>query len=62
VYDVSAVTFPAYEQTSISARSWAEAQHEIEVAEATAAEASQRDAEATQLELYKLKNRILGGI
>jgi len=62
VYDVSAVTFPAYEQTSISARSWAEAQHEIEVAEATAAEASQRDAEAAQLELYKLKNKILGGM
>jgi HK97 family phage prohead protease len=48
LYDVSAVTFPAYEQTSISARSWAEAQHDIEVAEATAAEAAKRDAEASQ--------------
>lgn len=41
LYDVSAVTFAAYEQTSISARSWAEAQREIEAAEATkAAEAA----------------------
>jgi HK97 family phage prohead protease len=48
LYDVSAVTFPAYEQTSISARSWAEAQHDIEVAEATAAEAAKRDAEVSQ--------------
>lgn len=37
VYDVSAVTFPAYNTTSISARSWAEAEAETErkVAEAT---------------------------
>lgn len=29
-YDVSAVTFPAYNNTSISARSWAEAEAEVE--------------------------------
>lgn len=52
LYDVSAVTFPAYEQTAISARSWAEAQREIDVAEAT------RDAEATQIETLRLKNQI----
>jgi HK97 family phage prohead protease len=48
LYDVSAVTFPAYEQTSISARSWAEAQHDIEVAEA-----AKRTAEAGQIESFK---------
>lgn len=49
LYDVSAVTFPAYEQTQISARSWAEAQHEIEVAEAT------RGTEVSSLETRKRK-------
>ena len=59
VYDVSAVTFPAYEQTSISARSWAEAQHEIEAAEAAAAEVAKRGAEASQVELMRLRTQIL---
>lgn len=41
LYDVSVVTFAAYEQTKVSARSWAEAQREIEAAEAVrAAEAA----------------------
>lgn len=31
-YDVSAVTFPAYEQTTISARSWAEVEAEAQKA------------------------------
>lgn len=53
LYDVSAVTFPAYEQTTISARSWAEAQHEIEAAEVA------RAAEAAQIETLRLKNQIL---
>lgn len=50
LYDVSAVTFPAYSETSISARSWAEAQHDIEVSEAEATEVAKRGAEANQLE------------
>jgi hypothetical protein len=59
LYDVSAVTYPAYEQTSISARSWAEAQHEIEVAEAAATEVTKREAEAAQIETLKLITQIL---
>lgn len=59
LYDVSAVTFPAYSETSISARSWAEAQHDIEVSEAKATEVAKRNAEANQLELEKLKTQIL---
>lgn len=51
LYDVSAVTFPAYEQTAISARSWAEAQHEIDVAEATRA--------SEEAQILRLKNQIL---
>lgn len=61
LYDVSAVTFAAYEQTSISARSWAEAQHEIEAAEAAEKkpEGSMRGAEATQeVELLRYKAQI----
>ena len=63
LFDVSAVTFPAYSETSISARSWAEAQHDIEVAEVVmATEVAKRNAEASRLETLKLKNKILGGI
>lgn len=58
VYDVSAVTFPAYEQTSIHARSWAEAQHEQEAAEAAEA-LKMREAEAAQIEVLKLRTQIL---
>lgn len=59
LYDVSAVTFPAYSETSISARSWAEAQHDIEVAEAAATEVANREAEASQVEVMKLRTQIL---
>jgi len=62
LYDVSAVTFPAYEQTNISARSWAEARYEIEAAEVAAAEVAKRDAEVSKVEVLKLKNEILGGL
>jgi len=62
LYDVSAVTFPAYEQTNISARSWAEARHEIETAEAAAAEVAKRGAEVSEVKILKLKNEILGGL
>ena len=60
IFDVSAVTFPAYEQTSISARSWAEARHEIEAAEAAKKQAEAcRGAEATQEEIEKYKSLLL---
>ncbi|SFM09226.1 HK97 family phage prohead protease [Pelosinus propionicus] len=59
LYDVSAVTFPAYSETSISARSWAEAQHDIEVAEAAATEVANREAEASQVEVMRLRTQIL---
>lgn len=57
VYEVSACTYPAYEQTDIQARAAAtaleNAKKELE---------SSRAESARQLEIYKLKNRILGGI
>ena len=59
VYDVSAVTFAAYEQTNISARSWAEAQREIEAAEAAQAAEAARATEAAQLEAERLRHQIL---
>lgn len=60
LYDVSAVTFPAYEQTSLVARSWAEAQFEKEK---KAAEAAKKAAEAARnaeaLEIERLRMKIL---
>lgn len=60
VYDVSAVTFPAYEQTSLVARSWAETQYELDK---KAAEAALKEAEASSdaeaLEIERLKAEIL---
>lgn len=57
LYDVSAVTFPAYEQTQLIARSWAEAQRDIEATEAAnkEAEASKRSADALELERLRAK-------
>ena len=58
LYDVSAVTFPAYEQTSLVARSWAEAQYEFDkqAAEAALKEAeASRNAEALEIERLRLK-------
>lgn len=62
LWDVAAVDIPAYDDTSISARSWAEAQREIEAAEAASLESEKRKAEADQIQALKIKNRILGGI
>lgn len=62
LYDVSAVTFAAYEQTSISARSWAQAQCDIEKAEALAVETAKRGAEVTQIEIEKLKINMKRGL
>jgi len=60
IYDVSAVTWAAYEQTSLSARSWAEARHEIEAAEAAKKQAEAlRGAEATREDIEKYKSLLL---
>jgi HK97 family phage prohead protease len=59
LYDVSAVTFPAYEQTSLIARSWAEAQHEIEKKAAEAAEEAEASKDAEALELERLRTQVL---
>ena len=55
VYEVSAVVFPAYEGTDISAR----AQTTLENAKRSLDKAK---IQSSELELCKLKNRILGGI
>jgi HK97 family phage prohead protease len=62
LWDVAAVDIPAYDDTYISARSWAEAQHEIEAAEAAKREAeASRDAEADQdqIEILRYKAQLL---
>ena len=59
VFEVSAVAFPAYESTDIHAR----ALNTLENAKRTLdnANAQSLGNDAAELELYKLKNRILGG-
>ena len=60
IYEVSACNFPAYPQTDISAR----AESTLESAKKALDKAkvqSSEDDKAKELELYKLKNRILGG-
>lgn len=60
VVEVSAVTFPAYEDTEITARSketLENARNAVETARQSGA-----SAEADELELLKLKTKILGGI
>lgn len=60
IYDVSAVTWAAYEQTSLSARNWAKAQYEIEAAEAVKKQAEAlRGAEATREDIEKYKSLLL---
>lgn len=63
VYEVSAVTFPAYEDTEISARD----KRALENAKSTLENARQKEPEGLtgasgDLELWKLKNEILGGM
>jgi HK97 family phage prohead protease len=65
IWDVAAVDIPAYDDTSISARSWAEAQRDIEAAEAAGSvETDQREAEAAQneVELLRYKGTLLSKI
>ena len=63
IAEISAVTFPAYEATSISARSreaLENARSAVETARQQEAEASE-EATKTELELLKEKTKILGG-
>lgn len=60
VYEVSAVVFPAYEGTDVHAR----AKSTLESAKRALNKAKEQPSsdDTAELELYKLKNRILGGI
>jgi len=63
VYEVSAVSFPAYDGTDINARgkeTLDSAKRELESARAKELE-SLNERRVKELELYKLKNKILGG-
>ena len=69
VFEVSAVTWPAYSDTDIHARAGAgaleSAQRALENARAKAAlekEARQSVETENELELYRERNRILGGL
>ena len=53
IWDVAAVDIPAYDDTSILARSWAEAQCDIEAAEAAQTAEAVRKAEADQIQILK---------
>ena len=62
VFEISAVTFPAYEDTEINARCKEELEsfkNALESARAKSLESEKRD---DDIELIKLKNKILGGI
>lgn len=61
VVEISAVTFPAYEATTINARS-KEALEKARSAVETARQQSAKSVETDELELLKLKTKILGGI
>lgn len=59
LYDVSAVTFPAYQETSLIARSWAEAQFEIEKKVAEAEKEAEASLSAEALEVERLRAKVL---
>ena len=62
VFEVSAVAFPAYEQTDIFARNSKDTLESAKRALDKARVQSLENDTASEIELYKLKNRILGGI
>ena len=62
VFEVSAVAFPAYEQTDIFARNSKDTLESAKRALEKARVQSLENDTASEIELYKLKNRILGGI
>ncbi|MBR6713214.1 MAG: HK97 family phage prohead protease [Selenomonadaceae bacterium] len=61
VFEVSAVAFPAYEQTDISARAAADTLESAKRALENARGKSSEDDKA-QIEIFRLKNLILGGM
>lgn len=62
VYEVSAVTFPAYEDTDISARSDKEAlDNARQLLESKREEERKAVETANEIEMLKIQNRILGG-
>lgn len=61
VFEVSAVAFPAYEQTDISARAAADTLESAKRALENARGKSSEDDRA-QIEIFRLKNLILGGM
>lgn len=62
VLEVSAVTFPAYEETSIGVRDRAKAALDNARAALDSVKASDRAALDSALELAKAKNRVIGGL
>ena len=63
LYDVSAVTWAAFEQTRISTRVWVETRNAMDMAEVMRAAEAVRVAEAAQhLERLKLQNQILAKV
>ena len=61
VIEVSAVTFPAYEDTEINARSKEALENARQTVE-TARSKEQKSVDTDELELLKLKTKILGGM
>lgn len=61
IVEVSAVTFPAYESTEINARDKGALENARSVVE-TARQSQQTSVDTDELELLKLKTKILGGI
>lgn len=61
VFEVSAVSYPAYEGTDISARALSTLESAKRALDKAKVQSSVDD-NANELELFKLKNRILGGI
>lgn len=61
VVEVSAVTFPAYEDTEINARSKEALDNARQTVE-TARSKEQKSVDTDELELLKLKTKILGGM
>lgn len=62
VFEVSAVTFPAYEATEINARCKKELENFKNLLESKRSTAPEGDKSDNLINLYKLKNQILGGI
>ncbi len=62
LYDVSVVSFAAYEQTSVVARSWAEARHEIGAEVPNGGSEDLGETEVSKVELERLRFKVLDKI